>query len=109
MNKGFVDREDDPPQNNVILILHQRITYAMVEVVSSRVDEDTRRKMRRLRHVNWSEVMRQAITQKIEEETRRQVDPAEVDKAIQLMDSVRKTHSNYDSAEEIRRWRDQRK
>ena len=48
--------------------------------------------------------MRQAITQKIEEETRRQVDPAEVDKAIQLMDSVRKTHSNYDSAEEIRRW-----
>lgn len=81
----------------------------MVEVVSSRVDEDTRRKMKRLRHVNWSEVMRQAIIQKIEEETRRKVDPADVEEAINLMDQVRRPHEGYDGTEEIRKWRDKRK
>jgi len=81
----------------------------MTEVVSSRIDEDTHKKMKRLRHVNWSEVMRQAILKKIEEETRRKIDPAEVDEAIRLMDQVRRPHRYYNGSEEIRKWRDQRK
>lgn len=81
----------------------------MVEVVSSRVDEDTRKKMKRLRHVNWSEVMRQAIIKKIEEETRREIDPLKVKEAVRLMDQVRRPHEAYDGAEEIRKWRDKRK
>ena len=81
----------------------------MTEVVSSRIDEDTHKKMKRLRHVNWSEVMRQAILKKIEEETRRKIDPAEVDEAIRLMDQVRRPHRDYNGSEEIRKWRDQRK
>lgn len=81
----------------------------MVEVVSSRVDEETRRKMKKLRHVNWSEVMRQAINKKIEEETKRKVDPTEVEEAINLMDQVRRPHEGIDGTTEIRRWRNQRR
>ena len=77
--------------------------------MSSRVDEETRRKMKRLRHVNWSEVMRQAIIEKIEEETRREIDPNEIDEAIRLMDQVRRPRGDFDGAEEIRKWRDRRK
>ena len=36
-----------------------------MEVVSVRVDEETRRKMRYLSHVNWSEVIRAAIRKKV--------------------------------------------
>jgi hypothetical protein len=81
----------------------------MAEVVSSRVDEETRRKMKRLRHVNWSEVMRQAIIKKIEEETRRDPDPNEIDEAIRLMDEVRRPRGDFDGSEEIRKWRDRGK
>jgi len=97
------------PTIYVILILQQSNTFNMVEVVSSRVDEDTRKKMKRLRHVNWSEVMRQAIIKKIEEETRREIDPLEVKEAVRLMDQVRRPHEDYDGVEEIRKWRDKRK
>jgi metal-responsive CopG/Arc/MetJ family transcriptional regulator len=82
----------------------------MVEVVSARIDEDTRRKMRRLRHVNWSEVVRGAIRDKIrEEERRRERDAAEVGEALRLMDSIRRPHSGFDGTEEIRKWRDLRR
>jgi transcriptional regulator of met regulon len=81
----------------------------MAEVVSSRVDMETRRKMKRLRHVNWSEVMRKAILEKIEEENQRKIDPSDVEEAIRLMDHVRRPREDFDGAEEIRKWRDQRK
>ena len=82
----------------------------MVEVVSARVDEDTRRRMKRLRHVNWSEVVRTAIKEKIrEEESRREVDPFEVEEALKLMDSVRRPRPGFDGTEEIRKWRDLRR
>ncbi len=97
------------PTIYVILILQQSNTFNMVEVVSSRVDEDTRKKMKRLRHVNWSEVMRQAIIKKIEEETRREIDPLAVKEAVRLMDQVRRPQEDYDGVEEIRKWRDKRK
>ena len=97
------------PTTYVILILQQSNTFNMVEVVSSRVDEDTRKKMKRLRHVNWSEVMRQAIIKKIEEETRREIDPLAVKEAVRLMDQVRRPQEDYDGVEEIRKWRDKRK
>ena len=54
---------------NVLFIVRKRIVFIiMFEIVFIRVDESTKRKMNRLRHVNWSEVMREAILKKIEEE-----------------------------------------
>jgi len=82
----------------------------MVEVVSARVDEDTRKRMRRLKHVNWSEVVREAIKQKIiEEESRRNVDPSEIQEALKLMDIIKSKQPGFNSTEEIRKWREQRK
>ena len=86
------------------------LIVSMVEVVSARVDEETRRKMRRLRHVNWSEVVREAIRKKIRLEDRRRVrDQAEVAEALRLMDSIRRPRPGFDGVEEIRKWRDLRR
>jgi len=82
----------------------------MVEVVSARVDEETRRKMQRLRHVNWSEVVREAIQEKIRSEERRRVkDVEEVHEALRLMGSIRRPRRGFDGAEEIRKWRELRR
>ena len=82
----------------------------MVEVVSARVDEETRRKMRRLRHVNWSEVVREAIEERIRlESCIRERDASDVREALRLMDSIRRPRPGFDGTEEIRKWRDQRR
>jgi len=79
----------------------------MVGVVSARVDEDTRRRMRRLPHVNWSEVIREAIVEKIlVEERRREVDPRDLREAARISDSLRAPSEGWDSTEEIRRRRE---
>ncbi len=81
----------------------------MVDVVSARVDEDTRRRMRRLPQVNWSEVIREAIVKKIrEEERRREIDPRDLREAARISDSLRVPSEGWDSTEEIRRWRERR-
>jgi len=82
----------------------------MVEVVSARIDEETRRRMRRLPHVNWSQVIREAINDRLrKEETRRRPDRAQLLEAKRLADSVRRPSPGWDSTEEIRRWRDLRR
>jgi len=84
----------------------------MVEVVSAKIDDDTRRRMRRLSDINWSEVIRQAIINKIEEEeTRRQLFNREkLEKAARETDAIRTPSSaGWDSTEEIRRWREARR
>ena len=81
----------------------------MVDVVSARIDEETRRRMRRLPKVNWSEVIRGAIVEKIrEEERRREVDPRDLREAVKITDSLRAKSEGWDSTEEIRRWRERR-
>jgi hypothetical protein len=75
-------------------------------VVTVRVDESVKRKMEELREVNWSEVSRIAIEAKIREvELWRPVDTGELRKASQRTDALRRTVEGWDSAAEIRRWR----
>jgi hypothetical protein len=84
----------------------------MVEVVSAKVDDDTRRRMRGLPDINWSEVIRQAILNKIEEEEARriQVDREKIEKAAKETDALRTpSKPGWDSTEEIRRWREARR
>lgn len=81
----------------------------MTDVVSARIDDDTRRRMKRLTHINWSQVIREAITDKISEEERRpRVDPRDLREAARITDSVRAPSPGWDSTEEIRRWRERR-
>jgi transcriptional regulator of met regulon len=82
----------------------------MVEIVSARVDEETRTRMRRLRHVNWSEVMREAILERIRLESRvRERNTSDIHEALRLMDSIRRPRSGFDGTEEVRKWRDQKR
>jgi len=81
----------------------------MTDVISARIDDDTRRRMKRLPHINWSQVIREAITDKIGEEERRpHVDPRDLREAARITDSVRTPSPGWDSTEEIRRWRERR-
>lgn len=81
----------------------------MTDVVSARIDDDTRRRMKRLPHINWSQVIREAITGKISEEARRpHLDPWNLREAARITDSVRAPSPGWDSTEEIRRWRERR-
>jgi transcriptional regulator of met regulon len=82
-----------------------------MSVISVRIDEHTRRKMKLLSHLNWSEVIRQAIIQKIKEEEnrKRRLDPKMLKEAAEITDKIRKPSPSWSSTEEIRKWRDSRK
>jgi len=82
-----------------------------MEVVSIRVDPQTREKMRRLSHVNWSGFIRRAIADKIrEEETQdRRLSSRSLRHASKLTDGLRRSSPGWKSEEEIRRWRDLRR
>lgn len=82
-----------------------------MEVVSAKVDKRVRDKMRKLGHVNWSEVIRSALTTKIKEEEAklRSVDKTSLIEASSMTDRIRKSTKDWDSTEEIRRWREARR
>ena len=82
-----------------------------MEVVSIKVDKKVRDGMRRFRKVNWSNVIREAIVKQLKEEEARDriVDQAEVAEAVRITDSIRRRVANWDSTEEIRKWREKRK
>jgi len=80
----------------------------MVDVISARVNDETRRRMKRLPHINWSEVIREAITARLKREERREVDPADLREAAKITDALRAPSPGWDSTEESRRWRERR-
>lgn len=77
-------------------------------VISVRIDERTKKRMRTLKHINWSQVVREDLMRRIEEESRR-IDRALLSKAIQETDKLRRKVPGYDSTAEIRKWRERRK
>ncbi len=77
-------------------------------IITVRVDEDMKRMMDRLKHINWSEVVREAIAKRIREELRRDVDRRRLIWASSMVDSLRRRASRWSSVEEIRRWRERR-
>lgn len=69
--------------------------------------------MRKIKGVNWSEVVRKAIIDRIRfEEALQEGDRARIEEAVRELDELRTSlearygRSNYDSAETIRAWRD---
>ncbi len=80
----------------------------MADIISARVDEKTRRRMKGLPHINWSEVIREAIADRLKREERREVDPADLREAAKISDALRAPSPGWDSTEEIRRWRERR-
>jgi len=71
-------------------------------VISFRVSEDVKRRMDRLRHINWSEVLRQAILERLEVEESRNLA-----RAVLLNErNVIVPEEGWSSVEEIRKWRE---
>jgi len=85
-----------------------------MSTVTVRLDEKTKRKMKKLHRVNWSEVIRSAILERISLEesiaARRPIDVTLLQKTIRDQDRLRaKTTGAWSGAEEIRKWRQLRK
>jgi hypothetical protein len=75
-------------------------------IVTVRVDDATKKKMEKLRGVNWSEVARKAFEEKIREsEFWRPVDVARMRQAAASTDALRRRVEGRDSTAEIRKWR----
>jgi hypothetical protein len=81
-------------------------------VVSFKVDSSTKRRMARIRDINWSAVLRDAIRRRLELEEwpRAPIDRRRALDAARRMDEFRGQigPSQYDSTTEIRRWRELR-
>ncbi|TLX98168.1 MAG: hypothetical protein E6K96_01315 [Thaumarchaeota archaeon] len=82
-----------------------------MEVVSVKVDKETRNKMRRLANADWSETIRRAINETIEREelAERNVDPRDIKEGLKIAQSIRRPSKGWDSTKEIRKWRDLRR
>jgi len=83
--------------------------------ITVRIPEDLKKRMRRIKGVNWSEVIRKAILERVMiEERLRERDWSLVEKAAGEIDKLRMEiqamygRCDYDSAETIRCWRDAR-
>ncbi len=73
-------------------------------IISVRVSEDVKRRMERLKHINWSQVVREAIMRVLEEEEGRNLA-----RAVLLNEKVRKkAPAGWNSTEVIRYWREHR-
>ncbi len=81
-------------------------------VVSFRIDEELKRKMEQLDHINWSAVVRRAIEEVVEAEMARlrsSRDKRRMERALRNIDSLRRRVEGWSSTEEIRRWREARR
>jgi predicted transcriptional regulator len=82
-----------------------------MEVVSFKIDKHLRDRMKRLAHINWSEVLREALATKVEQEEakHRVVDEQSLLEAVHLSDGIRKSSEGWSSTEEVRKWRETRR
>ena len=82
-------------------------------VVSFRIDKRLKEKMDKLKHINWSEVVRQAIEEVVRREEarlkQREKDYQKIAEACLRMDAFRRRIPGWNSVEEIRRWREERR
>ena len=91
------------------------ITELEMGTLTVRIPDDLRRRMKRIKGVNWSEVVRDAIMERVMLEERigkknwRKVRMA-VKKIDQIRESMERRYgrSGYDSVELIRQWREAR-
>ena len=80
-------------------------------VISFRIDEKLKRKMEKLRHINWSDIVRKAIQETIEREEerlRRKKNVQKVKEALARNIALERKVEGWSSVEEIRKWRERR-
>ena len=75
--------------------------------MSTKIPERLKKRIERLTHINWSEVMRSAILKRVEEEEKRIMDRDRkiIERSIQRMDQLRRKAQG-NTTEELREWRE---
>jgi hypothetical protein len=81
-----------------------------MEIITARIDKETKEKMKKLSYINWSDVIRESVIKRIsdEESSKRLIDRNAIAEGITIAAKVRKSSMGWNSTEEIRKWRDQR-
>lgn len=79
------------------------------EVVSFRIDEKLKRKMERLKHINWSGITMKTTWGTIERpgEKVTKKDVQKIKEALMRNIKLERKVEGWDSVEEIRKWRDE--
>ena len=75
--------------------------------MSTKIPETLKKRIEKLSHINWSEVMRTAVLKRVEEEEKRVMerDRQLIDHTIQKMDHLRRKAEG-DTTDELRAWRE---
>jgi hypothetical protein len=88
-------------------------TSRAMDVMSVRVDPDTKRRMGRLADVNWAEVIRETLRERLEseEDLRKPLDRRRARRGARGIDAIRRSlrPTSFDSTREVRKWRESRK
>ncbi len=75
--------------------------------MSTKIPENLKKRIEKLTHINWSEVMRVAILKRAEDEEKRIMDRNHkiIEQSSQLMDQLRRK-AQRNTTEELRAWRE---
>ncbi|MHA1968827.1 MAG: hypothetical protein ACW964_13615 [Candidatus Hodarchaeales archaeon] len=75
--------------------------------MSTKIPEKLRKRVEKLSHINWSEVMRLSIIKKVEEEEEKMMyrDRKSIEKSLQKMKQLRRKAQG-NTTEELRTWRE---
>lgn len=97
-----------------ILNISYSLSYVInMTVFSLRIPEDLKKKMESLSNINWSEEIRFFLSIRIQEEIAcRNIDPMRLERAVKSSNELKKIHiaeENWDSTQELKKWRDQRR
>ncbi|MHB1709724.1 MAG: hypothetical protein ACYCT2_09660 [Thermoplasmataceae archaeon] len=81
-----------------------------MEIITARIDKETKEKMKKLSYINWSDVIRESVIKRIaeEESSKRIIDRNAIAEGMSIASKIRKSSKGWNSTEEIRKWRDQR-
>jgi len=84
-----------------------------MSLITLKIKDEIKKKMRKYKHINWSEVARNAIEERIRLEELaepRHIDRALLREALEGQDRIRaKSSGIWSATEEIRKWRELRK
>jgi len=100
--------------DNDIIRLYTILLYVYnMSLITLKIKEEIKKKMRRYKYINWSEVARNAIEERIKFEELKESRNVNVDlikNAVEIQDRVRaKSSGKWSATEEIRKWRESRK
>lgn len=75
--------------------------------MSTKIPEKLKKRVDKLPHINWSEVMRLSIIRKVEEEEEKMIrrDRNSIERSLQIISKIRRKAQG-NTTEELRKWRE---